>query len=243
MNDFKALAISSCLGFELPNPRFSMLGSFHCERQGKHLNVLGFGKQAKKSSNPTTIKLLRKKATKSAKSCSEKDPLLMRRSHGKRRITELVLGPQGSRSWLSVNPSKRQKLKKVWCPTRSWNGKGGKKKKEIVGSDWKYAWKKKPARALKSNPWRRMFAHPYLSSVKNEVEKLQFGLINNGSCCCGWGRGPRVHLSGSLISTTLKQPQTTLLFSGRRIFILYMFRKSFPNTDLFIATAPTHGPQ
>lgn len=143
MNDFKTLAISSCLGFELPNPHFSMLGSFHCERQGKHLNVLGFGKQGKKSSNPTTIKLLRKQATQSAKSCSEKELLLRRRSCGRMKITELTLGPQESRWWLPAKPLKRQKLKKVWCPTRPWNGKGGKKKKEIVGSDWKYARKKK----------------------------------------------------------------------------------------------------
>lgn len=97
MNDFKTLAISSCLGFELPNPCFSMLGSFHYKREGKHLNGLGFGKQGKKSSNPETIKFLRKKATESAKSCSEKEPLLMRRSRGRRSITELTLGPHGSK--------------------------------------------------------------------------------------------------------------------------------------------------
>lgn len=40
--------------------------------------------RGKKSSNPTIIKLLRKQATQSAKSCSEKEPLLKRRSCGRR---------------------------------------------------------------------------------------------------------------------------------------------------------------
>lgn len=79
MNEFKTLAVFSCLGFELPNTRFSTQGSFHCERQSKYWNVLASrASRAEKSSNHTTTELLRKNAT--AKSCSEKEPLLMRRS-------------------------------------------------------------------------------------------------------------------------------------------------------------------
>lgn len=44
----------------------------------------------KESSNPTIIKLLRKQATQSAKSCSEKEPLLKRRSCGRRGALNLL---------------------------------------------------------------------------------------------------------------------------------------------------------
>lgn len=37
---------------------------------------------------------------------------------------------------------------------------------------------------MKSNPWRRRVAQPCLSSPKDEVKRLQFGVINSGSCCC-----------------------------------------------------------
>lgn len=63
---------------------------------------------------------------------------------------------------------------------------------------------------MKSNSWRRMIAQPCSASPKDEVKKLQFGVISSGSCCCPWGRGTTVHFSGPLISTTW----TFNLFSG-----------------------------
>lgn len=160
MNDFKALATSYCLGFELPNPLFNMLGSFHCERQGEHLNGFDFGKKGKKSSNPQTIKLLRKKAIKSAKSWSGKEPLLLGKSHG-RRIAELTLGPQGSlekgRSW-------------KW---ELWTGNGWEKEK-IVGNEWKYA-RKKYLQEL----WNQIPREGCLHTPTHQVERMKWKISSS----------------------------------------------------------------
>lgn len=64
---------------------------------------------------------------------------------------------------VTANPLKRQKLKKVWCPSRPWLGK------EKEGNSWqwlKVRMKEKIARPLKSNLWRRIFPHTYLPSLK-----------------------------------------------------------------------------
>lgn len=98
---------------------------------------------------------------------------------------------------VTAHPFHGQKMNKVWCPTRPSTGKGW-KKKDFAMTDSVH--ERKLCKSFEIKSLEKDACTALLT--KGEVEKLQFSLINSGSCCCGWGRGTRVYLSWSVSSTT-----------------------------------------